>query len=170
MIARIFAIAFALAVTSTSAPALANPDSGPVAIQANGYAAGETHPDRSNFAHGAPADAYFGTQKMSVLGIRNRIRDVSLRMDVGVSVDPANAIHDMKFVEESIRDWERQYPSDSWLPRMVYALHHVYKRLRNDEASQHASQVGAWLIDRYPNSKEAIELRSADTQANSTGD
>src|SRR5271165_7292932 len=69
----------------------------------------------------APADEYFGPLKMSILGIRNYIRDLGLRY----LADPtkANSIFGMTVQTElSLKDWGRRYPSDSGVARQIYFL------------------------------------------------
>jgi hypothetical protein len=57
--------------------------------------------------HVAPADEYFGKLKMSVLGIRNTIRDQGLRVDADPSKAPA-ALSSVAFAEDALRDWEHK--------------------------------------------------------------
>lgn len=69
----------------------------------------------------APADEYFGRTKMSVLEIRNRIHDLERRQDASVP-------HDAGLTEDAIRDWQRKYPGDPWLPKDIASLARIYSR------------------------------------------
>jgi hypothetical protein len=108
----------------------------------------------------APADEYFGPLKMSILGIRNTLKDDFVKLESSASVDTGDAFRHAAFVEKSIRAWEHKYPADSWLPRAVLALHRVYARIASSDAERSAAETATWLIQRYPNSREAAQLRS----------
>jgi hypothetical protein len=114
----------------------------------------------TTLAKAAPADEYFGPLKMSILGIRNTLKDEFVRLESAADVDTGDAFRHAAFVEKSIREWERKYPADSWLARSVLALHRVYVRIGSDEADRSAAQTAAWLLERYPNSPEAALIRS----------
>jgi len=107
----------------------------------------------------APADEYFGPLAMSVLGIRNVLRDDAARLDVDPSSASEDAMRDAVATEAAIRDWESKYPGDSWLPRAIYSLHGVYQRLRTDDGRRHAIDTAGWLIERYGQSAEADSMR-----------
>src|ERR1700680_3414227 len=83
----------------------------------------------------APADEYFGPLKRSVLGIRNTLR------------------------EQSVRDCEKKYPAYPWLPRSVFDLQHLYAQIPSETSRRHAAEVATWLISRYPGSMEAAQMR-----------
>jgi len=107
----------------------------------------------------APADEYFGPLKLSVLGIRNSIVQTNLRLD-RAGLDTGDTMQNLGLVEASVREWETKYPGDSWLPNIVYSLHHVYRKLRTNEAMLHSVDVATWLMQKYPRSNEAREVRS----------
>lgn len=110
-------------------------------------------------SHLAPADEYFGPLKMSVLGIRNTLRDESVRLASADRPEPAAAYAHANLVERSLLDWQSKYPADRWLPRMVFALQHLYAQIPSETSRRHASKVAAWLISRYPRSGEAAQMR-----------
>ena len=69
----------------------------------------------------APADEYFGRLKLSILGIRNTIKDAGLKCDA----DPAhatNVIGSVALTEDAMHDWEKKYPADSWIPPAILSL------------------------------------------------
>ena len=77
----------------------------------------------------APADEYFGRQKMSILEIGNRLRDVTARAGYqGRSA--GDLLHTASMAEDAMRDWQRKYPGDPWLRKDRQVLAHIYKLLR----------------------------------------
>src|SRR5450755_610498 len=59
----------------------------------------------------APADEYFGKLKMSILGIRNTIRD----LQANIEIDQARwtgLVNKADFTEDAVHDWEHKYPKD----------------------------------------------------------
>jgi TolA-binding protein len=78
--------------------------------------------------HYAPADEYFGPGKMSLLGIRNQLHDLTLQYDV--NHDAAQSVFGKtKYAEACLRDWSKKYPADPAIPRHIYLLGHLYGRL-----------------------------------------
>lgn len=96
----------------------------------------------------APADEYFGRLKMSILGIRNELRDLDQRLTYSPDAG-ASSLGTALFVENAIRDWEAKYPADPWLARSVYQLTHVYAKIHTDEGRQRAVSALRWLTSRY---------------------
>src|SRR6202165_3064910 len=84
-------VALALAV-SFSAPAFAEPS-----------------------ANLAPADRYFGRLKMSILGVRNSLRDLAARADAHPE-DAEHIFDKAVLVEDALRDWHAHFPRDPWIP------------------------------------------------------
>jgi hypothetical protein len=115
----------------------------------------QTAPDRRL----APADEYFGPLKMSVLGIRNSLRDETARAASYDAPDPESAFAHAELIERSVRDWEFKYPHDTWLPRTLLALSHLYATIDSAQSRRHAAEVAAWLAARYPSSSEAEQVR-----------
>lgn len=107
----------------------------------------------------APADEYFGPLALSVIGIQNSISRNDTRLD-RVGLDPNDALKSVALLEASVRDWERKYPGDRWLPRTVLALHNAYRRMPTEAAALRAVDVAAWLLEKYPASDEAKSLRT----------
>jgi len=108
----------------------------------------------------APADEYFGPLAMSILGIRNAIKDTAARLDLDSSADPEAALRHLALIETSVRDWETKYPQDAWLPRTVLALHHVYARIHTEDGRQHATVAASWLMTKYAQTAEAQTMRA----------
>jgi hypothetical protein len=97
----------------------------------------------------APADEYFGRLQMSVLGVRNKVKDLGLDADVHPEHGRAilgNAV----WVEDAMRDWARKYPFDRWLPRYAYALEEMYEQLPGSDAHRRAVKQVAYLTAYFP--------------------
>jgi outer membrane biosynthesis protein TonB len=102
----------------------------------------------------APADEYFGPYKQSVLEIRNRLDDYD-KYDNGAMMDPTVAQY-LDHLQIAIKDWQRKYPGDPWLPRTFAHLMREYWR-----AGQASSEGGmaaiAYMRAAYPNAPETSE-------------
>jgi hypothetical protein len=99
--------------------------------------------------HYAPADEYFGPSKMSLLGIRNQLHDLSLQYDI--DHDARNAIYGKAVVAEtSLRDWAKKYTNDPALPRDVYLLGHLYGKIGLADGIKREASVQHWLLVKYP--------------------
>jgi len=112
----------------------------------------------------APADEYFGKLKMSILGIRNTIKDQGLKVDVDPAKAPttANAI---ALTEDAIHDWQHKYPCDSWLPGTLLGLERFYLKIHTDDGVKHVHATFAWLRHDYPRSNVVQVARREDGQA-----
>ncbi len=102
----------------------------------------------------APADEYFGRLKMSILGIRNTIKDMSAKCDA----DPAHAagvIGGVALTEDAMHDWEKKYPQDTWIPPAIMSLERLYAKVDTDDARAHAKLTMVWLVHDYPKSAPA---------------
>jgi hypothetical protein len=115
----------------------------------------------------APADEYFGKLKMSILGIRNTIKDQGLKVDF----DPGNAastFNAMALTEDAIRDWEHKYPCDSWIPGSIFALEHFYTKIHTADGVRHVHATFAWLRHDYPKHRLLASARREDGSATAT--
>jgi hypothetical protein len=102
----------------------------------------------------APLDRYFGRLNMSPIGVANAIRHVAERANAK-QVDAASAIAGLAYVEDAVKDWEAQYPSDNWLPRTLMSIKHVYRSIDDPSARAAEARIAAWITTRYPASDEA---------------
>jgi hypothetical protein len=112
----------------------------------------------------APADEYFGKLKMSILGIRNTIKDQGLKVDVDPEKAPTT-LNAIALTEDAIHDWQHKYPCDSWLPGTLYALQHFYLKIHTDDGVKHVHATYAWLRHDYPRSSFVQIARREDGQA-----
>lgn len=99
----------------------------------------------------APADEYFGKLKMSILGIRNTIHDIGANIDIDPSRAPG-LMNKADFAEDAIRDWEKRYPADTWLPKSVFALERVYAKIDSDDGRRRSMLAMIWLVHDFPES------------------
>lgn len=102
----------------------------------------------------APADRYFGRMKMSILGIRNALKDLAADADV----HPENASHvydKVVYVEDALRDWQRHFPADPWIPKYAYSLAQLYGKLGPGIARTRREATLDWLEATYPESEYA---------------
>jgi len=102
----------------------------------------------------APADEYFGRMKMSILGIRNTIKDDGLKIDADPSQGPGIA-NSCSLAEDALRDWESKYPRDTWLPHSVFTLERLYAKIDSDVARAKAKATMVWLVHDFPRSPQA---------------
>jgi hypothetical protein len=97
----------------------------------------------------APADEYFGRLQMSILGVRNKVKDLSLDADLHPEHDKA-ILGSALWVEDAMRDWAKKYPFDRWLPRYAYALEVMYERIPSDDAHRRAVKQVSYLTAYFP--------------------
>ena len=97
----------------------------------------------------APADEYFGRLQMSILGVRNKVKDLGLDADIHPEHGAA-ALGSALWVEDAMRDWAKRYPFDRWLPRYAYALEQMYERIPGDRAHKRAVKQVAYLTAYFP--------------------
>ena len=102
----------------------------------------------SNLADLAPADEYFGHMKMSVLGIANAIKDAGLHLDRGDN--PEAIVSGLSWTEDAIRDWEKHFPRDPWIPKSLINLRHVYERVTSPHGLDALNRIGGWMERDFP--------------------
>ena len=62
----------------------------------------------------APADRYFGVQRLSNLGVRSMLHDMVLEGTSPLALP--QQLERIDGIESALNDWQEQYPSDRWLP------------------------------------------------------
>jgi hypothetical protein len=143
----------ALATFVVAATPLASPAAAPRTSAKQPMHAVKTTPKRSSGYHPhtglAPADEYFGRLGMSVLGVRNKVKDLGLDADTHPEHDRA-VLGGALWVEDAMRDWAKKYPLDRWLPRYAYALEEVYERMPGDVAHRRAVKQVAYITAYFP--------------------
>lgn len=103
----------------------------------------------------APADEYFGHLKMSILGIRNTLKDLAMKADYNPA-NPEQIFGSAGFAEEALREWEHKYPGDPWLAKTVAGLVHMYSRVPTTQGRAKMHAAFAWLSGRYGLSKKDL--------------
>ena len=85
-------------------------------------------PPAAAYSRVAPADEYFGRLKMSILGIRNQLRDLEVRSSYRYGNRRA-LMGEAAFIEDAMRDWTAKYPGDPWIPSFRHRLTLCYARI-----------------------------------------
>jgi hypothetical protein len=88
---------------------------------------------------------------MSVLGIRNTIKDVGANLDID-QTRWTQLASKAAFAEDAVRDWEHKYPQDTWLAKTVFALERMYAKLDSDEGRKRSIAAMKWLVHDFPKS------------------
>lgn len=112
----------------------------------------------------APADEYFGKLKMSILGIRNVIKDQGLKVDVAPE-KADGTLGAIALTEDAIHDWQHKYPCDGWLPGSIYALQHFYTKIHTADGVKHVHATYAWLRHDFPKNRFMQIARNEDGAA-----
>ncbi len=114
-------------------------------------------PHKLTMADYAPADEYFGPMKLSILGIRNTIRDLGFKVDA----DPSKGdqtIGSASFAEKALVEWQKRYPRDPQLPRNIYFLEHLYAKVQTPLGQQKVTATETWLFTSYGSTPQARQL------------
>jgi hypothetical protein len=106
----------------------------------------------------APADRYFGRLKMSILGVRNSLKDLMARADAHPE-DSEHIFDKAVLVEDALRDWQHHFPRDPWIPKYAFSLAQLYGKLDYDDARTRKNDTLDWLVATYPNSEFAQQPR-----------
>jgi len=113
---------------------------------------------QSAFLQLAPADEYFGPLKLSILGIRNTLRDLGERYDV--NHDIAHQTYSSAVLTElAIREWERRYPRDRQVPKAIYLLQRLYAKVLTQESRDRANATAKWMFADYGASPQSKQLK-----------
>lgn len=96
----------------------------------------------------APADEYFGREKLSPIGIRHMV--YSLKDALYHARRRSDDIeHDAGVVDDALQDWSSRFPRDSWLPSTFWNLAELYGGLPGLDARTHAIDTLQQLRDRF---------------------
>ena len=159
----------ALATTATTARPQANP--APHAVTPAQHASKTAPNGAKQVAHvrckPAPADEYFGKLKMSILGIRNTIKDQGFKIDADATKAPST-MGAIALTEDAIHDWQHKYPCDSWLPGMLLSLQRFYGKIHTDDGVRHVHATYAWLHRDFPRNWLVATARREDGAATAT--
>ena len=106
----------------------------------------------------APADEYFGRTKLSVIGVRNYMKDIANHLDVGWGARMTGQAMD---VADAIDDWHRQYPRDYAIPQTLYDAYKLLGRIDSPEAHSTQAYLRKILVLEYNDSAQARDLLGA---------
>ncbi|MDP9017534.1 MAG: hypothetical protein M3N19_04370 [Candidatus Eremiobacteraeota bacterium] len=112
----------------------------------------------------APADEYFGHLKMSILGIRNTLKDLAQKADYNPS-NPEQIFGTAAFTEDALHEWEQKYPRDPWLAKTVAGLVHMYAKVPTAQGRAKMHAALAWLTSRYGKTLAIVNLAKAEVEA-----
>lgn len=97
----------------------------------------------------APADEYFGRQKLSPLGIRHEI--YTLKDDLHhARQQPGSIQNKANLVEDAVDDWVARFPQDPWIPSAAWQLATLFEELPGIDAHEHAIVVLELVKDKFP--------------------
>jgi hypothetical protein len=105
----------------------------------------------------APADHYFGRMQMSILEIRNRLKDLSRLADARPE-EAAHVFDRAVLLEDALMSWAKQFPHDPWIPKFTFGLAQLYGKLDLDEARTRKMLMLDWLSGTYPNYDSLLHL------------
>jgi|GEM_PF-1098407 len=103
----------------------------------------------------APADEYFGRQKLSPIGIRHMI--FSLKDDLHHAREHPDSIqHSAELLEDALRDWFTRFPQDPWLPAAAWNLATLYEELPGTDAQSRAVAELHFIHDSFTGTQYAL--------------
>jgi len=106
----------------------------------------------------APADEYFGPERLSNLGVRNALRDMDLEGDSPLAL-PIQ-LERIKAIEDALGVWADRYPQDSWLPGTTLDFAKFLQRKSEPFADDLAHGYLIFLATRYPATRAGFEAQS----------
>ena len=105
----------------------------------------------------APADEYFGPERLSNLGVRNAIRDMNLEGTSPLAL-PIQ-LERIKAVEDALAIWSDRYPHDSWLPGSTLDFAKFLQSKDQPYTDDLALGYLYFLVARYPATSAGFEAR-----------
>jgi hypothetical protein len=108
-------------------------------------------------ARQAPADEYFGPERLSNLGVRNAIRDMDLEGTSPLALPMQRSR--MAAVEDALAIWADRYPSDTWLPGTILDYAKFLQSKQQAFTDDLALGYLMFLEVRYPASRPGFEAR-----------
>ena len=102
----------------------------------------------------APADEYFGPQKMSALSIRMRIDELGRRYHAR-TISDGDLVHDASLADTAMHAWHDRYPRDSWLAPTAFHLEQLYQVVQSQEARAAATAELRYIVTNFGTTKYA---------------
>ncbi|GAC1310796.1 MAG: hypothetical protein NVSMB21_19250 [Vulcanimicrobiaceae bacterium] len=106
----------------------------------------------------APADEYFGHVKFSPIGVRNEVVRINKYLDKGWGYRMES---DALQVENSIADWQKQYPHDYTLPGTLFDAIMLLERVETPKTKEAAARMKTILLVQYADSRQAQEVAAS---------
>ncbi len=106
----------------------------------------------------APADEYFGRTKLSPIGVANETIRIGKYLDSGWGDRMSG---DALWLDDSIADWQRQYPHDPTLPQLLLNEYHLLKRVASADTLAAAEKVRSLILVQYAGTPQARELAAS---------
>ncbi len=102
----------------------------------------------------APADEYFGRQKLSVVRMHHQV--FALKDDLHNRRRHPDAIeNEANWIGDAYFDWANRFPGDRWLPRMAWEIATLYEELPGIGAQSQAFTFLAFISQHYTDSEIA---------------
>ncbi|GAC1547135.1 MAG: hypothetical protein NVS3B16_18790 [Vulcanimicrobiaceae bacterium] len=106
----------------------------------------------------APADEYFGNLKFSPIGVRNEVIRINKYLDKGWGYRMES---DALQVENSVADWQKQYPHDATLPGTLLDAFKLLERVETPKTKDAAQRVKTILLVQYADSRQAQQIAAS---------
>jgi hypothetical protein len=106
----------------------------------------------------APADEYFGPERLSNLGVRNALHNMDLEGDSPLAL-PIQ-LERIKAIEDALGVWADRYPQDSWLPGATLDFAKFLQRKSEPFTDDLAHGYLIFLAARYPATRAGFEAQS----------
>jgi hypothetical protein len=100
------------------------------------------------FHNSAPADEYFGTMKLSYLGMNNTFRDAAISS--GDHTTDPGIISKVSFAENALEAWADKYPHDPQLARTYFLATQVERKIWTKDAQDRAWVNLNRLVKQFP--------------------
>lgn len=89
---------------------------------------------------------------MSPIGIRQDIDALARYYDWRTITDD-DLVKEAEWVEQSLEDWQRQFPNDDWLPPTAFHLMQLYAEVQTQDARNHATDMLRYIVTNWPDTK-----------------
>src|SRR5476649_373845 len=111
-------------------------------------------------AHAQSASEQFGRAKMNAAEIASTIAAMDQRVTTDATKIPT-IFGSLSAVEDALYDFGKKYPTDSAVPRDLYALEVLYLKLPSEQGATFAWQIAGWLRKDYAKTAYAARARDA---------
>lgn len=100
----------------------------------------------------APADEYFGPQKMSAIGIRMQVDKLGRRYHAR-TISDSDLLHDAKIDESALLAWAKKYPKDPWLAPTAFHLEQLDQTVQSSTARAQATNLLHYIANTFGKTK-----------------